>query len=204
MRIGQACQCIAQARGDRVIVATMGAMFAFDALGVGERRLSSVPLMGGAASLALGLSLARPDVATIVVDGDASLLMQLGGLVTVADNAPRRLLHFVVQNGAQFAGASNLPVPGGKSVDFSAMARAAGYREAHRFEDVDSLRAALPALLAAEGPVFVTLVVEPEPAQFGAERAQPEIPDRQFQRMGAEAEQLASWYAAQQVCEVNA
>jgi len=196
MRIGQACQCIAQARGERVIVATMGAMFALDALGLSEARLSSVPLMGGAASLGLGLGLARPEVGVIVIDGDASLLMQLGGLVSVADNAPRRFLHFVVQNGTQFTGASNLEVPGGKDVDFCAMARAAGYRHAFRIDTVEALAEALPSLLQQEGPAFVALLVEAEPSQFGAERPQPELPDRQFLRMGLEAEQLASWYAA--------
>jgi phosphonopyruvate decarboxylase len=196
MRIAQACQCIVQARDKRVIVATMGAMFALDALGVTERRLSSVPLMGGAASLSLGLSLARPDVGTIVIDGDASLLMQLGGLVTVADNKPRGFVHFVVQNGSQFTGGSNLAVPGADVVDFSAMALAAGYASAYRFADVGALSRALPALLDEQGPVFVALVVDPEPSQFGPNQPQPELPDRQFQRMGLEAEQLAGQYAS--------
>lgn len=195
MRIAQACECIAQARGERIIVATMGAMNALDQLGVADRRLSSVPLMGGAPSLALGLCLARPDVGAIVIDGDASLLMQLGGLVTVADNQPRRFVHFVVQNGAQFTGGSNLAVPGQDTVDFSAMARAAGYADTHRIADVATLRAALPALLEADGPVFVTLVIEPETPRFGPEFPQPEMPDRQFERMGQEAQQLSTWYA---------
>ncbi|WP_322034248.1 thiamine pyrophosphate-dependent enzyme [Paraburkholderia sp. J76] len=196
MRIGEACQQIALAREQRVIVATMGAMFAFDALGVTERRLSSVPLMGGAAGLGLGLALANPHVGVIVVDGDASLLMQLGGLVTVADSGVSNFVHFVINNGAQFAGTSNLPVPGGAGVDFCAMALAAGYASAHVFDDPDALAAALPALLAATGPTFVTLMIEPEPARFGPELQQPEIPDRQFQRMGMEAEQLSVWYAS--------
>lgn len=116
MRMGEACHLIANARGENVIVATMGAMFAFDALNVTERRLSSVPLMGGAASLGLGLALARSSVGVIVVDGDASLLMQLGGLVTVAESGPTQFVHFVVENGVQFAGASNLPTPGAACV----------------------------------------------------------------------------------------
>lgn len=196
MRIVEACKEIAQARGERVIVATMGAMFAFDVLGVTERRLSSVPLMGGAASLGLGLALARPDHGVVVVDGDASLLMQLGGLVTVADSGATNLIHFVVHNGAQFAGAANLPVPGGHDVDFRAMALAAGYASAHSFEDAAALGQALPALLDTKGPVFVVLKIEPEAPQFGPAKPQPEMPDRQFLRMGAEAEQLGVWYAS--------
>ncbi|RFU44788.1 thiamine pyrophosphate-dependent enzyme [Paraburkholderia sp. DHOC27] len=196
MRIGEACQQIARARGQRVIVATMGAMFAFDALGVTERRLSSVPLMGGAAGLGLGLALANPAVGVVIVDGDASLLMQLGGLVTVADSGVTNFIHFVVQNGAQFAGTSNLPVPGGDTVDFCAMALAAGYASAHTFDEPGALADALPALLAATGPTFVALKIEPEAPRFGPDQQQPEMPDRQFQRMGMEAEQLGVWYAS--------
>lgn len=195
MRIGEACHQIAQARGERIIVATMGAMFAFDALKVSEQRLSSVPLMGGAPSLALGLALARPDIGVIVVDGDASLLMQLGGLVTVAESGATNIIHFVVQNGAQFAGVSNLQVPGGERVDFCAMARAAGYKNSHTFDDAAALGAALPHLLATPGPTFVALKVQPEPSRLGAESGTPEIPDQQFQRMRLEAEQLGVWYA---------
>ncbi len=197
MRIGEACKLILQERGNSVLVATMGAMFAFDALEATQPRLSSVPLMGGAPSLGLGMAIARPDVHVIVVDGDASLLMQLGGLVTVADAGVLNFIHFVVHNGAQFAGVSNLPTPGGMQVDFVGMARAAGYAQTVQFDDAASLAAALPSLMAAKGPVFVTLVVEPEPSRFGKATPQPEIPDRQFQRMALEAEQLGAWFAAQ-------
>lgn len=198
MRIAQACQGIAQARGERVIVSTMGAMHTFDVLGETERRLSSVPLMGGAASLGLGLALARPEVGVIVVDGDASLLMQLGGLVTVAEARPRRYLHVVIDNGVQFGGASNLPTPGAGRVDYAALARAAGYAHAEAFDQAEAFAAALPALLAQEGPVLAALTIEPEPSRFGPGQAQPEMPDRQFARMGQEAEALGLWYAARQ------
>lgn len=197
MRIAQACQLIEQSRGERVLVSTMGAMHAFDALGVAERRLSSVPLMGGAASLGLGLALRRPDVGVIVVDGDASLLMQLGGLVTVAEAKPERFLHIVIENGVQFGGASNLPTPGAESVDYAALARAAGYVDAVTITDAGQFAAALPALLAQSGPVLVALRIEPEPSRFGPALPQPEMPDRQFARMGQEAEALGVWYANQ-------
>ncbi|MGT2434202.1 thiamine pyrophosphate-dependent enzyme (plasmid) [Cupriavidus basilensis] len=196
MRIAEACKTIATAAGERVIVATMGAMQALDALGVTERRLNSVPLMGGAASLGLGLALARPDIAVVVVDGDASLLMQLGGLVTVAENRPARFLHIVIENGVQFAGAYSLPTPGAGAVDFVSAALAAGYQRAHAFSDVASLQAALPDLLAAPGPAFVTLRVDPESSRFGPSCPVPEVPDRQFERMGMEAEKLGIWYAS--------
>ena len=167
MRIAEACRTIVHAAGERIIVSTMGAMQAFDALGVTERRLSSVPLMGGAASLGLGLALARPDIGVIVVDGDASLLMQFGGLVTVAENRPGKFVHVVIQNGVQFAGASALPTAGADAVDFSGAALAAGYARAYGFSDAELLRDALPEIIAAPGPTFITLHVEPEPSRFG-------------------------------------
>ncbi|HKT95533.1 MAG TPA: thiamine pyrophosphate-dependent enzyme [Paraburkholderia sp.] len=194
MRVSEACQAISEAAGERVIVSTMGAMLALDALGVSERRLSSVPLMGGAASLGLGLALARPGIGVIVVDGDASLLMQFGALVSVADNRPSKFLHVVIENGVQFAGACALPTPGAAAVDFAAAALAAGYARARRFADAASLKNALPALLDAEGPTFVALKVEPEPSRFGPDAPLPEIPDRQFARMRMEAERLGIWY----------
>ncbi|SCU86382.1 Thiamine pyrophosphate enzyme, C-terminal TPP binding domain-containing protein 11 [Cupriavidus necator] len=196
MRIAQACQLIAQARGERVIVSTMGAMHTLDALGVSERRLSSVPLMGGAASLGLGLALARPDVGVVVVDGDASLLMQLGGLVTVAEARPQRFLHIVIENGVQFGGASNLPTPGAGKVNYAALAQAAGYAGAMIFDQAEAFAGALPELLEKNGPMLVALKIEPEPSRFGPAQPQPEMPDRQFARMGQEAQALGIWYAS--------
>ena len=110
MTIDEACRAVILSRGDAIVIATMGAMGALDRLDVGQPRLSCVPLMGGAAALALGIALAHPNEKVIVLDGDASLLMELGVLVTVAGSRPRNFHHFVIENGVQFAGMSNLPM----------------------------------------------------------------------------------------------
>jgi len=201
MKLGQACAAIAAARRQHCpqapLVATMSAQFAFDALGEKERRIDSVPLMGGAAGIGLGLALARPDLPVIVVDGDASLLMELGGLVSVAHNTPSRFIHFVVHNDAQFNGAVNLPTAGSAPrCDFAAMARAAGYSDAQRIDDAQALAAALPALLAQPGTTFVELMVEPDPPRVGPASPQPLLPDLQFVRMRAAVRQLKAALAA--------
>ena len=188
MHIGQACAAIAAARKNicpqAPLVATMSAQFAFDALGETERRIDSVPLMGGAAGLGLGLALARPDLPVIVVDGDASLLMELGSLVTVAHNRPARLLHFVCANGVQFNGLRNLPTAGADpACDFAAMALAAGYAHAERLGDAGQLVAALPGLLARTGATLIELALARDPARVGAETPQPLLPPFQFVRM---------------------
>lgn len=191
----QTCKLIAEHRGDAVLVSTMLAMFVFDQLGVSPAgRLSSVPLMGGAAGLGLGLALGRPDKKVIVVDGDASVLMQLGGLVNVGERAPKNFMHFVLNNGTQFTSVGNLHRVGTNTADLTALAKAAGYARAERFADLDALARELPGLLAADGPVFVELVVAAPPPSYVAERKQPQqLPDLQFTRMGSEARALQQW-----------
>ena len=53
--------------------------------------------MGLASSHALGLALGRPDKRVIVLDGDGSLLMNLGTLVSTAEAAPKNMIHFVMR-----------------------------------------------------------------------------------------------------------
>jgi len=197
MKILSACGVIEHARNDAILVATMGAMGAMDKLGAEQPRVSSVPFMGGAPGLGLGLALARPDKKVIVVDGDASLLMQLGNLVTVAANRPTNLYHFVICNGTQFSGMSNLPVPGNGHVDFCSMAIAAGYREAHSFNQEDSFTDAIDSILASVGPHFVALHVEPDPPQFSAATPQQDWMDFHFKRMHQEARAISGWLTEQ-------
>lgn len=193
MNILSACDAINRARHDAILVATMGAMNAFDRLGAGQPRINSVPLMGGAPSLGLGIALAQPAHQVIVVDGDASLLMQLGGLVTVAGQQSRNFYHFVIHNGTQFTGLSNLPLAGDSRLDFTQMAEAAGYRRVHRHDDLEAFSHALPSLFAELGPTFVELVVEPDAPVFGPDHPQQDWADLQFTRMGDEASQLSDW-----------
>ncbi len=195
MKLGQVCAAIAAARKEvcpqAPLVSTMSAQFAFDMLGERERRIDSVPLMGGAAGLGLGIALAQPKLPVIVVDGDASLLMELGGLVTVVHNQPRHFVHFVVKNSAQFNGLINLPTPASEPVcDFAGMARAAGYEHVHSVATIESLSSLLPQLLATSGTTFVELVVEADAPRVGADTPQPLLPEFQFVRMREAVRQL--------------
>ena len=199
----QTCQAIVKERGDGVIVATMLAMFVFDQLGVKDGRVSSVPLMGGAAGIGLGLALGRPDRNVIVVDGDASVLMQLGGLVNVAEQAPANFVHFVLNNGTQFTGATNLRRPGAAALDLCGMARAAGYASSERIDDIAVLNQRLPALMKGLGPSFVELIVAPAPAAYAAQGQPQQLPDIQFTRMGDEARALRYWLQASPATQIS-
>jgi thiamine pyrophosphate-dependent acetolactate synthase large subunit-like protein len=147
---------IAAERGDAIVVPTMTTAPAWRSIAPGDLSVTCVGFMGGASSLGLGLALARPDRRVLVLDGDGSLLMQLGSLATVAGAAPRNLVHFLFKNGVYHTSGAQ-GIPGGLSVDFVLMARGAGYRMATAIGDLGDLRRRLPELLVTEGPVFLEL-----------------------------------------------
>lgn len=126
----------------------------------------AIGAMGQASSCALGLALARPDKRVIVLDGDGSLLMNLGTLVTIASQKPANLVHFLCENGAYEANGGH-PIPGRDQVDFAALARAAGYRRAETIATLGDFEAKIVRLLQEPGPLFVDLklVAGPPPSQ---------------------------------------
>jgi thiamine pyrophosphate-dependent acetolactate synthase large subunit-like protein len=183
-----ACRLLNHHRGDAVLVSTMSAMRALDGIAADARlALSSVPLMGGCAGLAAGLAMARPERKVLVLDGDASLLMELGVLASVAGAGVSNLYHFVFANGVQFNGNANLALSGNQTVDFAACALASGYGAAWHFDDLAAFAAALPRILAAPGPVLVQLAILPDAPALGPGNPAAEQPDKRFERMGQEA-----------------
>jgi phosphonopyruvate decarboxylase len=168
MRRDDCIRALAMHRGDAIIVATYQA--AFDLMRVAPHPLNylSVGAMGQASSHALGLALGRPDKRVIVLDGDGSLLMNLGTLVTIAGAAPANLVHFVCENGCYEANGSH-PLPGGGGIDFAGLARAAGIGDVSAFDTLAVFEASLPGLLSRAGPVFAALKVvpgEPSPQDY--------------------------------------
>lgn len=187
IKVIEACTIIAEQRGeDGIIVQTMSAMPVMSAISPGPLNISSVPLMGGASGIGLGLAIAQPDRKIMVLDGDASLLMELGGMAQVGDEAPKNLIHFVFNNKLQFGGVGNLDRPGGEAFDFCAIARSAGYATASRFTTPQELSEGLQALLSSDGPHFVELDIASH-KKFIRASPQVDIPDLQFERMGKEA-----------------
>jgi len=148
---------VAATRGSAICVPTMTTAPAWRTIAPDDLSITCVGFMGGASSLGLGLALARPDRRVIVLDGDGSLLMQLGSLATVAGAAPRNFVHLLFKNGVYHTSGSQ-GIPGGLTVDFVMMARGAGYRLVCALDDLEEFRGRFPELLRAEGPVFVELV----------------------------------------------
>lgn len=160
MKRPDAFSALAKIAPEDIVVSTYSS--AFDWLIIRPHPLNYVHIgaMGLASSHGLGLALGCPERRIIVLDGDGSLLMNLSTLVTIANVAPRNLVYFVCENGTYEANGGH-PLPGSGVADLCAMARGAGWTAVHRHDDLAAFRAALPGLLAAEGPVFTSLVVEP-------------------------------------------
>ena len=143
---------------DEIVIASYSSAVDWNELGPRVRNYFSVGAMGLASSHGLGLALGRPTQRVLVLDGDGSLLMNLGSLVTIAAAAPKNLVHFVCQNGTYEANGSH-PIPN-PEVDFAGMARAAGYAQTHDFSDLAAFTQQIGHVLAQDGPVFATLRVE--------------------------------------------
>ena len=158
--VDNAIDSLARRREGQVVVSTMTAMRPWRESAETDRDLICVGFMGGASTFGLGVQLARPDVPVWVIDGDGSLAMQLGSLLTIANAAPRRFLHVVMHNGVYDTSGAQ-PVLAEGNMSFADMAKSAGYADAVRFDDIESFELALDDLLETDGPVMVELITEP-------------------------------------------
>lgn len=146
----------AQVRKDDIVVAVYQSCFDWLALSDHDLTYVATGAMGQASSHALGLALSCPDRRVFVFDGDGSLLMNLGTLVSIAGAKVSNLHHFVFANDIYEVNGEQ-PLPG--VVDFAAMALAAGYRRAETVTDLENFEAVLGGLLKTPGPTFTSLKV---------------------------------------------
>ena len=91
-----------------------------------ERNVYLSGSMGYASAFGLGVSLQHPDLGVLVVEGDGSALMHLGSMATIGAAAGGGLRHVVLDNGVH--GSTGGQPTSSSTVDFPALARAAGYR----------------------------------------------------------------------------
>jgi sulfopyruvate decarboxylase subunit beta len=119
--------------------------------------------MGFAASFALGFALMVPDVPVLLLNADGSLCMNLGCLLTEAQQAPKNLKHFVVDNRV-YQTVSAVPMVNRDLSDYAGIARAAGISRTLIVDNVADLETAIPEIMTSPGPYFTVLRVEAEPA----------------------------------------
>ncbi|MDL1897240.1 thiamine pyrophosphate-binding protein [Anaerolineae bacterium CFX7] len=152
---------LARHRTDQIVISAMSLVRAWGRLSKHELDFAFTDsAMGHAQSLALGLALAQPQRRVICLNGDGSMLMSLGALVTIAQCRARNLILFVAQNNT-YEVTGNQTTPGAGAVEFHQIAFACGFPEAFHFSDAREYERALDKILYLQGPVLVAVRLEP-------------------------------------------
>jgi len=159
MKRDEMLKVFARQRKDEIAVAVYTAAQEITHISPNDLNYTFVGAMGQGSSHALGLALGRPDRKVIVFDGDGSLLMNLGSLVTIANQAPKNFIHCLCENGCYETNGS-VPTPRSGQIRFADLAKTAGYKKTYEISDLADWERRLPEILKQEGPVFVTLKVE--------------------------------------------
>ena len=109
--------------------------------------------MGLASSIGLGLALARPDRKVVVIDGDGSLLMNMGSLVTVFAANPSNLTWIVIDNGAY--GSTGNQDTYAQLLDLADIAKSVGFKNSFNFTEID-----LKEMINSEDASFIVYHTE--------------------------------------------
>src|SRR5213592_1899016 len=145
---------------DRVVVTIMGAVAAeLQSIGHRANFFYLQHAMGLASSMGLGIALTRPDRQVIVLAGDGSVLMNLGGLTTLARYRPRNLTHVVFDNESLLS-VGGFPTATSTGSDIAAIAAAAGVPRTATVRDLDAFAAAFEDALAAGELTTIVAKVE--------------------------------------------
>lgn len=161
---------------DKLVVTIMGACAQeLYNLGHQENFFYLQHAMGLASSIGLGLAIHRPEERVIVLDGDGSVLMNLGGLPTLARYKPKNLIHIIFDNGSLLStGGFDTHTTQGVT-DLAKMAEGAGLEHVAAVDDTFAFgEAAVAALERDDTSVIVAKVEAVGPDAYGMDLALPE------------------------------
>ncbi len=160
----QALQRVVSALTDEPVVVNLGHS-AYELFAAGDRPLNFYTWgsMGLVSPIALGVALSRPDRRVVALDGDGSLLMNLGCLATIAACAPPNLVIIVLDNG-QYATTGGQATATGGRADLEAAGRALGLERTSTVRDPIGLEAVLADSRSTRGPwLIVAKIAESAP-----------------------------------------
>lgn len=108
-----------------------------------EREFLTVGSMGHASSIAFGIAAQKPDKKIWIIDGDGAALMHMGAMAVIGANAPKNIVHIVINNGAHET-VGGMPTVAGK-IDIVTIAKGCGYPNAVSVDSFEKLDAGLEA-----------------------------------------------------------
>ncbi len=145
---------------DCVVVTIMGAVSAeLQSLGHRPNFFYLLHAMGLASSMGLGIALSRPELQVVVLDGDGSILMNLGSLTTMARYRPKNLVHVVFDNESLLS-VGGFPTATATGSDIAGMARSAGVPQTTTVSTLDTFKDAFTTALAADDLTTIVAKVE--------------------------------------------
>jgi sulfopyruvate decarboxylase subunit beta len=145
---------------DKIVVTIMGAVAAeLYTIGHLHNFFYLEHAMGLASSMGLGIALAMPRHQVVVIDGDGSLLMNLGTLSTMARYKPGNLLHLVFDNESLLS-VGGFPTATSTGTDLAGIARASGVPAVFQADTVESLKSSVAQALASHTMTTIISKVE--------------------------------------------
>lgn len=175
---------VARLHKDEAIVGGIGNTN-FDLWAAGQRPQNFYMLgsMGLAFPIALGIALAQPKRHVFALEGDGSLLMQLGCLSTIAAVAPKNLTLVLMENGVyQITGGQ--PTPGAGRTDFVAAAQACGIANSQWAADEEEFERLVDASQTAGRPTLIAVRIDSQPAVATTHRDPVQIRERFMRGLG--------------------
>lgn len=143
-----------------VVVTIMGATAAeLQALGHRPNFFYLQHAMGLASSMGLGIALSRPELKVVVLDGDGSVLMNLGGLTTLARYRPPNLVHVIFDNESLLS-VGGFPTATATGSDLAGIAAAAGITRATTVRALDAFTIAFEEAIATNELSVIVAKVE--------------------------------------------
>jgi thiamine pyrophosphate-dependent acetolactate synthase large subunit-like protein len=175
---------VSQLKHDEAVIGGIGnANFDLWASGQRAQNFYMLGSMGLAIPIALGVAIAQPHRHVIALEGDGSLLMQLGCLATVAERAPRNLTMVVWDNGIyQITGSQ--PTPGAAAADLAAIARGAGIANSAWAADESDFDRLVVSALNARAPSLIVVRIDGKPAVGATDRDPAQIRERFMRGLG--------------------
>ena len=175
---------VAQLKNDEAVIGGIGNTN-FDLWASGQRPQNFYMLgsMGLAIPIALGVAIAQPQRHVVALEGDGSLLMQLGCLATVAERAPSNLTIVVWDNGLyQITGGQ--PTVTAATADLVAIARASGLAKSAWAADDEDFERLFATALKDGGPSLIAARIDDKPGVGTTDRDPVQIRARFMQGLG--------------------
>ena len=156
----EAIEAVIDSLDDELVVCATG-MISREASCIRDRQANfyMIGSMGLNSSIALGLATNLPDEVIIALDGDGSVLMNMGILASIGELVPPNLVHIVLDNESYASTGGQRSIS--DAVPLEKVAAAAGYKYAQRVDTLDQLSAELDRLRTKPRPTFLLIKVQP-------------------------------------------